>query len=201
VTDAETSGQPRHDTAARILDAALVGFAERGVEATSLDSLAVEIGVRKQTILYWFPSKDLLLAAVIDHAVAALGDEIGGAVREESGSVERRVAAAIDTIFRVGRTRPELLALLREVVRVGPHALDHLGAALAPLFDVAVSGVATRSGVDEERTRRALVEAGASVVGLATEAEVRNALGVPPDLAWLRRRRNALIAEVSTALA
>src|SRR5690606_28671691 len=55
-------------TRERILAAALVAFAERGVEATSLDAVAAEIGIRKQTILYWFPSKDQLLQGVIDHA-------------------------------------------------------------------------------------------------------------------------------------
>ena len=33
-------------------------FAGRGFGATSLDAIAAELGVRKQTILYWFPSKD-----------------------------------------------------------------------------------------------------------------------------------------------
>ncbi len=63
----------------RILDAALSAFADRGVEATSLDSLAAEIGVRKQTILYWFPSKEVLLLGVVDHAVAELGARLSEA--------------------------------------------------------------------------------------------------------------------------
>jgi hypothetical protein len=35
------------------------------------------------------------------------------------------------------------------------------------------------------------------VVGLATEVEVLRAAGREPDLAWLRRRRRALLAELS----
>ena len=59
---------PRTD--ARILDAALSQFGTRGFEATSLDAIAGELGVRKQTILYWFPSKDALLDAVVERTAA-----------------------------------------------------------------------------------------------------------------------------------
>ena len=52
-------------TADRILDAALVSFGTRGYEATSLDALAGALEIRKQTILYWFPSKEALLEALI----------------------------------------------------------------------------------------------------------------------------------------
>ena len=184
--DVGTAGRSRSDTASRILDAALARFAERGVEATSLDSLAAEIGVRKQTILYWFPSKDQLLLAVIDHAVAELADQLTDAVLGAEPVRDRRVSAAVDSAFRLGRTRPELLALVREVARAGPGALAHLRVSLDPL--------------DEPAARAALVEVGARVVGLATEAELLEALGRPPDLAWLRRRRAGLVADVASRL-
>ncbi len=198
--DGSSATRTRSDTSTRILDAALARFAERGVEATSLDSLALEIGVRKQTILYWFPSKDRLLEAVIDHAVAELGARLTEAVLASPGPFERKVAAAVDVTFRLGRTRPELLALVREVARVGPDALGHLRVALAPLLEAAAAAMAGEPGVDLDRARVALVEAGARVVGLATEAEVRAAVGRPADLAWLRHRRAALIADIAEAL-
>ena len=53
--------RPEGGTADRILDAALASFGSRGYEATSLDALAETLGVRKQSILYWFPSKEALL--------------------------------------------------------------------------------------------------------------------------------------------
>ena len=54
----------------RILDVAMVEFGTRGYEATSLDDLAGRLGIRKQTILYWFPSKEVLLEAVVDRCAA-----------------------------------------------------------------------------------------------------------------------------------
>ena len=53
-------------TADRILVAAMDAFGTRGYDGTSLDDLARELGIRKQTILYWYPSKEALLEAVVD---------------------------------------------------------------------------------------------------------------------------------------
>src|SRR5271154_688621 len=64
--------RPRGETADRILDAALVSFGSRGYEATSLDALAEGLGMRKQSILYWFPSKEALLEALIDRSATEL---------------------------------------------------------------------------------------------------------------------------------
>src|SRR5258708_16712821 len=63
-------------TKERVVDAALSSFGTRGFESTSLDAIAAELGVRKQTILYYFPSKDELLDAVIDEATRELSQEL-----------------------------------------------------------------------------------------------------------------------------
>ena len=47
---------PTGRTAERILMAALDAFGTRVYGATSLDDLAGELGIRKHTILYWYPS-------------------------------------------------------------------------------------------------------------------------------------------------
>ena len=63
---------PPPTTSDRILDAALASFATRGYEATSLDALAKGLELTKQSILYWFPSKDAVLEAVIARSAADL---------------------------------------------------------------------------------------------------------------------------------
>ena len=68
-------------TRQRILDAALDLFGARGVDAVSLDEIARDVGVRKQTVLYWFPSKDELVAAVLEAVAAELVVVIDAAVR------------------------------------------------------------------------------------------------------------------------
>ncbi|HEX4905990.1 MAG TPA: helix-turn-helix domain-containing protein, partial [Acidimicrobiales bacterium] len=109
------------ETRERILDAALVSFADRGYEATSLDALAAGLGVRKQTILYHFGTKDALLEAVIDASAADLADALERALAK-AGPGFQRVEALVKTTFRLAARRPELLGLLREVSRLGPPA-------------------------------------------------------------------------------
>ena len=119
-------------TAERILDAALASFATRGYEATSLDGLAEGLGLRKQSILYWFTSKEVLLEAVIDRSA----QELAGALEEAlagAGDGFNRVEAVVRSVFRLAAHRPELLGLLREVGRLGPPAASRLWQSFEPL--------------------------------------------------------------------
>lgn len=166
----------------RVIRAALTQFAQRGYEATSLDAIAAVLGVRKQTILYHFRSKEGLLDAVIVEATADLARSLGVAL---SGSEPRAGAVIVDAVFRLGAERPELLELAREVVRLGPPTSTNLFAALRPLLDQA------RVAVSE----RQVLAIAAMVVGLATEVEVLRAAGIEPDRAWLRRRRRSVLSE------
>ncbi|HEY5876906.1 MAG TPA: TetR/AcrR family transcriptional regulator, partial [Ilumatobacteraceae bacterium] len=68
-------------TRSRILEAAVELFGARGVDAVSLDEIAVAVGVRKQTVLYWFANKDELVDAVFAEALAQLSVAIEAAVR------------------------------------------------------------------------------------------------------------------------
>lgn len=203
-----TAVEGQSTTSERILDASLRAFAGRGIEATSLDSVAADVGVRKQTLLYWFPSKDDLVQAVIDRAVGELGDLLADAVlgarpgRRGDGAprgLDDRIRSAVDTVFRLGRTRPELLALVREVIRRGPPTSGHLVRSIEPLVEEAAAGLGDR--VEPSRARAALLSAGARVIGIATEAEIRTDLGIAPDLAWLRGHRAALIRALLRDLA
>src|SRR5689334_19114993 len=108
----------RPDRRAQILDAALVAFGTRGYDATSLDALAAELGIRKQTILYWFPSKDALLDAVVDETAAVLIETLESAL-SQAGPGWARLDAVVRSVFRLAVRRPALLGLVREVTRRG----------------------------------------------------------------------------------
>src|SRR5215211_6119990 len=107
------------DTRTRVLDVALRSFGTRGYEATSLDALAGELGVRKQTILYYFPSKEALLEAVIDRTAEELQRTIERTLAR-AGEGWDRVEALVRSVFRLAARRPELLGLLRDLSRLGP---------------------------------------------------------------------------------
>src|SRR5271167_4544402 len=93
-------GREAGGTADRILDAALVSFGSRGYEATSLDALADSLGMRKQSILYWFSSKDVLLEALIDRSAT----ELSAALEESlarAGTGWARIEAVVRSVFRL----------------------------------------------------------------------------------------------------
>lgn len=186
----------------RVREVALASFATRGYEATSLDALARELGVRKQTILYYHGSKEALLLAVIDDTSLALSEALEAAL-VDAGSGFDRIEALVRSVFRLALRRPELLGLLRELSRLGPPATDRLMESLGPLVDRA------RGFLEEEmaagRMRQSdpnmvLLSAYSTVIGMATEVEVLRALGMEPTMKSLVLRRRELIEFLRRAL-
>lgn len=189
-------------TADRILDAALVSFGTRGYEATSLDALAAVLGVRKQTILYWFPSKEALLDAVIDRSAADLSEALERTLAH-AGEGWDRIQAVVKSVFRLAARRPELLGLLREMSRLGPPASTRLSDALDPLVARATGFLEQEMAAGRMKRndpRLVLLAAYSAVVGVATEVEVYRALGEEPTARSLIRRRRELLQFLRSAL-
>ena len=188
----------------RILDAATDLFGTRGVDAVSLDVIAAEVGVAKQTLLYWFPSKDDLVQAVLIAAARELSVLIDAAVRATTDDPLDRIEAVVRAVFRPAVRRPALLGLVREVSRLPAAAGNRLTADLGPLVDRAVTYL--QHEMDAGRLRRAdprLVASlcYATVTGIATEPEALRVVGWEPTAAGLRRLRNELLAFLRAALA
>jgi AcrR family transcriptional regulator len=193
---------PTSRTAERILMAALDAFGTRGYGATSLDDVAGQLGIRKQTILYWYPSKDALLDAAIDRTAAEVSGRLERAVAA-AGPGFGRVEAIVRAMFRLAARHPAMVGFLREVTRLGPPASTRLLAALTPLIDRAAGFLAVE--MDAGRMRRhdprlILLAAYSMVTGLATEVEVLRTFGEEPTLASLVRRRDELTALLRDAL-
>lgn len=189
-------------TKARVLDAAITSFGTRGFEATSLDALAAELGIRKQTILYYFPSKDALLEGVIDASADELTAELERTLGY-AGDGWGRVEAVVRKVFRIAARRPALLGLLREVSRLGPPASARLATRLDPLVQRAHGFLADEMAAGRLRERDpslVLLAAYSMVVGVSTEVEVLGALGQDQTLRSLVRRRNGLLALLEDAL-
>lgn len=189
-------------TADRILHAALLSFGTRGYEATSLDALAASLGIRKQTILYWFPSKEALLEAVIDYSAAELSTALERTLAR-AGRGWERVEALVRSVFRLAARRPELLGLLREMGRLGPPASTRLSDALDPLLARATGFLEEEMAAGRMRRndpRLVLLAAYSAVVGVATEVEVYRAMGEEPTARSLVRRRNELLQFLRSAL-
>ena len=93
-------------TSERILDRATTAFGEFGYDATSLDDLAKALDIRKQSILYHYPSKEILLEACVTQAIFDLSESLDEAIRKSSRGWER-IESVVKRVFRLANSRPE----------------------------------------------------------------------------------------------
>lgn len=189
-------------TRQRILDTALDSFGTTGVDGTSLDALARQLGIRKQSILYYFPSKTELIAAVVDEAADRFIDELDG-LGAESTDVWAQVEGTVRVVFRLAVQRPALLGILREASRPHSTVAVQLSGRLAGHIAAANHSleIALKEGrVAGDDARLLLFSLYSTVMGVATEVEVLRAMGVDPSLRSLAERRAELLRFLREAL-
>jgi AcrR family transcriptional regulator len=177
-------------------------FGTRGYDGTSLDDLARELGIRKQTILYWYPSKEALLEAVVDRCAEEVSGRLVRALTQADDGFGR-VEAMVRAMFRLAARHPSMLGFVREVTRLGPPMSARLLAHLEPLIDRASAFL--EAEMDAGRMRRheprlLLLAAYSMVTGMATEVDVLRAFGEEPTLPSLVRRRDELLNLLRAAL-
>jgi AcrR family transcriptional regulator len=187
----------------RILDVAADRFGTRGVDAVSLDEIAAAVGVRKQTVLYWFASKEELVDAVLEVMASEIAVVIDAALRAAPDDPLERVDAVVRAVFRLAVRRPALLGLVRELSRLPPAQVDRLRPHVDPLIARAVDFLGRE--MEAGRLRRGdprLIAALAygTVTGIATEPEALRGVGWTPSPAGLRRLRAELRAFLRAAL-
>jgi len=173
---ARTTGQ---STKAKVQRAAVELFGTDGYAATSLDDVARRVGIRKQTLLYHFPSKDDLFTAAALEAARDVFEALDGALSAHDPGGMDRLPIFIGAVTELARERPEVLGLIREVARAGPPLSDHVSKALQPLVDPAVEWLEKGMAdgvVRRQNARGALLSIYSTVVGHPTEDSVQRAL-------------------------
>ena len=189
-------------TRERILDEALSAWGTRGYEVTSLDALAAGLGITKQSILYWFPSKEVLLEALISRSAEELARAMQSAL-DGAGDGWAKVEAVVRSVFRLAARRPELLGLVREVLHLGPPAATKLTFELQPLVRRASDFLETEMDVGHMRRHDPnllLLAIYSTVIGMVTEVDVLRALGEEPTARSLVRRRADVLRLLRSAL-
>jgi TetR/AcrR family transcriptional regulator len=196
-----TGGEGRKTT---IVEEAIRQFGTEGYAGASLDSIAQVVGVRKQTILYYFPNKDALLEACL----AAAGQRVAEVITEAlEGSIdpEQRAEAVIHGVYELAAEWPEFPMFIREAGRLGPNAFDRFGGALEPLRVRAIGFL--QAGMDAGVIRRQdpamlLFTLYTAVIGSLTEASVlASFVGADDARTSLKRREAEVVELVRAALA
>ncbi|HEY8582336.1 MAG TPA: helix-turn-helix domain-containing protein, partial [Capillimicrobium sp.] len=85
---------------ARILDAALVQFSQRGYENTTLDAVGAAAGVDRPSIDLLFPTKATLFAILVNRELERVRTQVIDAVPTDAGgaTVVRAVGQALDAL-------------------------------------------------------------------------------------------------------
>lgn len=109
-------------------------FANQGFEGTSLNDIAAGVGIRRPSLLHYFPSKEAMYHQVLEDALADWGLQIHEARLEplEGWDLVDRILEVSFTFFR---TNPDLVRIVRrEALTESNHMGFDLGAALRPFF-------------------------------------------------------------------
>lgn len=178
-------------------------FGSLGFDGTSLDAVAEAAGVRKQTLLYYFATKDALFDACVQEVGARAAVALEAALEgPEEGF--GRAEAVIRTIFRLTEEWPEFPTFIREASRSGPAAVSRIASTLEPLRKRAL--VFLEKEMAEGTFRRQdptllLFTLYTAVVGSVTEAGVLRAVGGgDKGRGALKRREEELINFLRVAL-
>lgn len=103
-----------------LVDAATRLFAERGVEATTMDEIARAAGTSRTSVFNYFPYKELILCEIGARYV----DTIAAGALAQGGprSVRETLQAIADVITELATREPTVMAAVaREVAHPDPH--------------------------------------------------------------------------------
>jgi TetR/AcrR family transcriptional regulator len=193
-------GERRRTT---IVEEAIRGFGRDGYQGSSLDRIAQAVGVRKQTLLYYFPTKDALLEASLAAAGQRVAEEISGALEGE-GQPWDRAEAVIHAVYGLAEEWPEFPMFIREAGRLGPNAFVRFAGALDPLRRRAIDFL--QAGMDAGLVRKQdpamlLFTLYTAVIGSLTEASVLSTfVGADDARSSLKRREEEVVTFVRRSL-
>lgn len=195
-----TGGEKRRHA---LIEEAIRAFGREGYHGASLEQIAKACDIRKQTLLYYFPTKDALLEACLQAAGEVLTQEITAGL-EGKETYWDRAEAVIHSVFRLAGEWPEFPMFIREASRLGAHAFEQLTGDLEALQHRAVRFL--QDGMDAGEIRKQdptflLFQLYTAVVGSLTEASVLRAmLGEDKSRVSLRRHEREVVAFVRGAL-
>lgn len=110
--EATGEAEDKRDKRARILDAAVEMFLDKGFDKTLMTEVAARAGVAKQTIYAYYHDKTGLFRAVIDHSASLLDVNLDHILADSESTPEQKLHHVATALLKA-TTRENHLALLR----------------------------------------------------------------------------------------
>ncbi|MBB3945341.1 AcrR family transcriptional regulator [Rhizobium skierniewicense] len=110
----------------QILDAAFEEFVEHGFSAARVEDIADRVGVTKGTVYVYFPTKEDLFAAMIEHISVPIQKMIAD-TQALTGTCVERLTAMMKLFYKISVDQREVRELLRFVISEGrrfPKVID-----------------------------------------------------------------------------
>jgi AcrR family transcriptional regulator len=163
-----TPAPPHEDTRARVLQAALELFAERGFAATSTRELSERLGFTKAALYYYFRTKDDLLAALIEPGLEQLTNLITQTPVRASAAARRDVLAAY---IDLNTSHVDLLRVLTQDPSVARRPASVTHAALEERMLQLLAGHEAPDLTEQIRARAALAAIRGALVHTAPDGD------------------------------
>ena len=113
-------------------------FAEAGYDGTSLNDIAAAVGIRRQSLLHHFPSKDVLYGEVFERLLSDWFERLASAIGSTGGGIDK-LELVLKAGFDFFADNPDYVRLVRrEALDSGAHLGIDLAAVLRPMWDRSV---------------------------------------------------------------
>ena len=120
---------------ARILSAAEQAFSSKGFSGTSMDAVAEAVGISKQNMIYYFPSKEILYRRVLQN-VLDLWIQKMSFIDASDTDQAAMIAAYIRGKLELSRDHPHgSRVFAHEIINGAPVLKDYLLSHLKPQFE------------------------------------------------------------------
>jgi TetR/AcrR family transcriptional regulator len=204
-TQAERSDLAR----ARILEAALREFAEKGLAGARTDQIAAQAGVNKALIYYYFESKEKLYSAVLEKATGTVRDSSMALFLSGTSPGERILRSALAHFDRILGQQAFQRLLQQEMMRIHKGESGMLDVITKRVFSPLIAiyqatvreGIAAGELIDVDWMQIHLSSLGANVFYFLSAAVWRGTLDADPySPEALSVRRQTLVRFMGQAI-